>query len=229
MPAPCRARSSSPICPAPATTSTMPTIDMPRALQRSPSNRSPNQSDRGERHEGRIEIEDQQRQRDADPREGDEHAQVEDRIGDGGAGHRPAVARRQRSQLDDRDAVAQRPPGAERQRHAQRAHARAPGDQRQAGDARPVGELGQRPERGEEGRGGQHQAGANQVAPGGGAADGLAIAAPAAHRGDSASALSASAVSSSPDRRSQSAARRSTASRAALCRSISCLTASPSA
>ena len=210
--------SSSPICPAPATTSTMPNIDMTRALQRRPSNRSPNQATEASATRAGIEVEDQQRQRDADTGERDEHAQIEDRVGDGSARHEPAVARGSvRSPV-----IGTLLPSARHMPSASTTH-RAPSAARQVTSARletpacerrtPPAARGWRrrtprpaPCRRRAGHAGAEPA----------AGTGPARLVRAAHRGDSASALSASADSSSADNRSQSAASRSTASRAAL-------------
>ena len=107
---------------------------MASAAHRSRSSRSPNQIDAGQRHQGGIDVEDQQRQRDPDAQEGDEHGQVE-----GGVGWR---CQRDEKPIPQRQLAPRAPqPAARRGPHCDEAedHDRpdpgAPGDQGQARDA----------------------------------------------------------------------------------------------
>ena len=150
--------------PAPATTMTQPAIDKTSASPAEAVQPLAKPGDRDQRHQRRIEVEDEQRERDANALEGDEDAEVEGRVGHGRRGHEPAVAQRNRGQRDQAAAQPRRSPAADQQQDAGRAKPGPPRDQGEAGDALASREDGQRAQGGEQGRRGQDHRHATKVA-----------------------------------------------------------------
>ena len=106
---------------------------MASAAQRTRSSRSPNQITEASATQRRVEVEDQQRERDPDAQEGHEHGQVEERVGDAAATEQRSVG--QIAQRLHARRPRHRPRGQEDAARTMRADPRAPGDEGQAGDA----------------------------------------------------------------------------------------------